>query len=661
MAEYDLMISKSIDYGRNEAVLDFAAFLISQCVVELRLLAAAELSSTLDVLTKIASRDESRTLPSAPNGLKALVEQARMKLSETGNPGSDNSIGMKELRSVSSDPRGTHESVAYMLEQWTFMYEMSRSAHSVPDNVVSVYVSQGHIMMSSEEGRERFIRVALEIIGQAFQLMSSNPEMNAFESIRSVVPVSTTSGLDYRMNLPDVIQGSGGLAGIVDSSSAYAVVDAFSKLISAVLRIESNQTLAEEILYGVLSVVVQSVNRASRISSKGKVSAVDYRLHFRLLSDLLRDLAPRMDEKSEVGLNTNNIQVLGLFANVLYFLQPKQVPGFAFAWVELLAHRHFLPRILTTRHEHGWSVFHKLLISLLSFLAPHLRASTLPDSVRTLYKGALRVLLVLLHDFPEFLCDFHFSLCDEIPTNCIQLRNLVLSAFPRSMRLPDPFLPDLKVDTLPEMSTTPRVLSKYTGSLTFNNIKGVVDSYLKSRTPASISAELIPRLMFTETGTSASSNGGRYNIPAMNALVFYVGQLAISQTQNGSGSPITLTSHMELFRNLASDLDPEGRYYFVNAVANQLRFPNNHTHYFSVLLLYLFADAKKEIVQEQIIRVLMERLIANRPHPWGLLITFIELIKNPRYNFWSHGFVRCVPEIQRLFETVARSCKMDSI
>jgi hypothetical protein len=35
----------------------------------------------------------------------------------------------------------------------------------------------------------------------------------------------------------------------------------------------------------------------------------------------------------------------------------------------------------------------------------------------------------------------------------------------------------------------------------------------------------------------------------------------------------------------------------------------------------------QEIVQEQITRVLLERLIVNRPHPWGLLITFIELIK----------------------------------
>mgnify|MGYP002379740543 FL=1 len=56
----------------------------------------------------------------------------------------------------------------------------------------------------------------------------------------------------------------------------------------------------------------------------------------------------------------------------------------------------------------------------------------------------------------------------------------------------------------------------------------------------------------------------------------------------------------------------------------------------------------------------MERLIVNRPHPWGLLITFIELIKNPRYNFWSHSFTRCATEVEKLFESVARSCILPS-
>ena len=73
-------------------------------------------------------------------------------------------------------------------------------------------------------------------------------------------------------------------------------------------------------------------------------------------------------------------------------------------------------------------------------------------------------------------------------------------------------------------------------------------------------------------------------------------------------------------------------------------------------MLFLFAESSIEIVKEQITRVLLERLIVNRPHPWGLLITFIELIKNPRYQFWSHPFTRCAPEVERLFENVARSC-----
>lgn len=46
-------------------------------------------------------------------------------------------------------------------------------------------------------------------------------------------------------------------------------------------------------------------------------------------------------------------------------------------------------------------------------------------------------------------------------------------------------------------------------------------------------------------------------------------------------------------------------------------------------------------------RVLLERLIVNRPHPWGLLITFIELIKNHNYKFWNHDFVHCAHEIEK--------------
>ena len=104
-----------------------------------------------------------------------------------------------------------------------------------------------------------------------------------------------------------------------------------------------------------------------------------------------------------------------------------------------------MPRLLADHQQKGWPLLQRLLTAALRFLEPHLRQSELSEPIRLLYKGMLRLLLVLLHDFPEFLCDHHFNFCDVIPPNCIQMRNLVLSAFPRNMRLPDPFTPNLKV------------------------------------------------------------------------------------------------------------------------------------------------------------------------------------------------------------------------
>lgn len=48
--------------------------------------------------------------------------------------------------------------------------------------------------------------------------------------------------------------------------------------------------------------------------------------------------------------------------------------------------------------------------------------------------------------------------------------------------------------------------------------------------------------------------------------------------------------------------------------------------------------------------------MAHRPHPWGLLITFIELIKNPRYDFWTRPFVKIAPEIERCVSTQCPAC-----
>ena len=119
-------------------------------------------------------------------------------------------------------------------------------------------------------------------------------------------------------------------------------------------------------------------------------------------------------------------------------------------------------------------MYAQLLIDLFKFLTPFLRNAELSKATQLLYKGTLRVLLVLLHDFPEFLCDFHYAFCDVIPPNCIQMRNLILSAFPRNMRLPDPFTPNLKVDMLTEINMPPRIMTNFANMIqpaTFKKVR----------------------------------------------------------------------------------------------------------------------------------------------------------------------------------------------
>jgi CCR4-NOT transcription complex subunit 1 len=323
----------------------------------------------------------------------------------------------------------------------------------------------------------------------------------------------------------------------------------------------------------------------------------DQRPYFRLLSNLSQDLGVS-DPKQEVS--STLLPLVNIYTQAYLSLQPTALPGFAFAWLQLISKRSFMPHLL--RNPKGWTSMHRLLSALLLFLQPFLKLGQIPDPVKKLYKGTLRVLLVLLHDFPEFLCDFHLSFCDLIPLNAVQLRNLVLSAFPRTMRLPDPFTPNLKLDIMTDVSQPPKILVDYLNPLT--PIRSHLDNYLAHQQPSDLPSKL-PGIL--------QHSPGVYNGPLITSLVVYVGSFIIAQIQN-KGTLIGSTG-MEIFKTLVEGMDSEGRYVVINCMANQLRYPNSHTSLFSNVLLNLFAESENEYLQEQITRVLVERLIVHRPHP----------------------------------------------
>ena len=589
--DIDMYFLVYIDAGRNLFWLELALSFIRQCLVE-GLATIYDFTNTFETVTKMRPTNMvlKKQLQKWLTDIKTLtVAQEEQKAAAAANGTSGGNIQSASSLPPTA-PVGTsvpatvvpgakdpvREHVTLLLDRWLRVW------NAVTDQIFSQYLQLMHQygVLKTEEAADKFFRCATEICTEA--------------CVKNVQP-STSPDQPASLN--------------------YTVIDALSKLFLLLVRLADKEATDMNVRVNLLSRILNAVARTLIEDHESKKSAkvqFDQRPYFRLLSNLSQDLGVP-EAKQEV--NPAMFPLLTSYTQTFLALQPSVVPGFAYAWVQLISRRSFMPNLLLIKGQKGWLYMHRLLSGLLQFLQPFLRASQMNESIRKLYKGTLRILLVLLHDFPEFLCDFHLSFCDLIPLNCVQLRNLILSAFPRSMRLPDPFTPNLKIDVLPEISQSPRILTDYLAPIA--GIRTHIDTYLSTKLPAELPLKL---------PTVLTSANGSYNSALITSLVIYIGTLAIMQVQNKI--PIQNSPAMEIYKQLAIQLDAEGKYILFNIMANQLRYPNSHTHFFSFVILNLFLEAENEQIQEQITRVLLERLIVHRPHPvisLDIIIKFINI------------------------------------
>ncbi|VDN52522.1 unnamed protein product [Dracunculus medinensis] len=499
----------------------------------------------------------------------------------------------------------------FILREWIQMCYSSITVRE-PQQVLAqiVHIMHEHGVLSTDEMITKFFRICTEMcVDVSYRLLKSE--------------AATTQ--------PTIVR-----------QRCYYTLDAFVKL--SCLMIKYSDGIHMQMKVSLLKKILNIVTTVLTLDHGARGNDFHAMPYHRIIIGMFNDLS------QDPILESVSWNILEAFGQALFVLQPRRVPGFAFSWLDIVGHRNFIARLLKDSADtlKTTAMYTQLIISHLKFLAPFLRNIHLPRAINTLYKGTLRVLLVILHDFPELLCEYHLVICDVIPPNCVQLRNLVLSAYPKNMRLPDPFGSCLKMEGIAEMSLEPKIHINMATIIPVD-VRTQLDDYLTNRSSIDFLAKLPG---FLQVDASATS-GCKYNMTVLNAVVLYAGMRAIQniveKQQCITMATIAHTAYMDIFQSLSVSLCTEGRYLLFNAIANQLRYPNSHTHYFSCTLLYLFLEANTEIIQEQITRILFERLVALRPHPWGLLITFVELIKNPIYGFWKHKFVRCAPEIERQF------------
>lgn len=576
--ELDVYFASCMDGGRNIVWVEVALLFIRQCLAE-GLAATYEFANSFDTVSKMRPNNAivRKQLQKWLTDLKAIAatkEEQKMAL-------------------PSNRDTAAREHVTALLERWLRVW------NSTNDQIFGQYLQLMHQygVLKTEEAADRFFRLSTELCVEASLKTGQVASPNQLEI--NAIPTLT-----------------------------FTVIDALSKLFLLLIRLADKEagdiTVRVNLQSRILNAVARTVVEDHEMKKNSKMP-FDQRPYYRLFSNLSQELGI---PDSKADPNPVMIPLLTSYCQVYLAIQPSVVPGFAYSWLQLISHKTFMPHLLLIKGQKCWPHMHKLLVAHLLFLQPFLKHAQLNDSIRRLYKGTLRVLLVLLHDFPEFLCDFHLSFCDVIPPTCVQLRNLVLSAFPRTMRLPDPFTPNLKVDLLPEISQPPRILTDHMAPLIERGIRQRLDSYISTKQPADLPSILVAFIQPT---------GSNFSIPLLTSVIVYVGSQAILQLQ--TKVPLQNSPSMEIFRFLINSFDAEGRYYLFNVMANQLRYPNSHTHYFSCVLLWLFSESDSEYLQEQITRVLLERLIVHRPHPVSFYFYSHCHLINSMLTCITHSFI----------------------
>ncbi|KAI9709694.1 MAG: hypothetical protein M1820_003096 [Bogoriella megaspora] len=520
----------------------------------------------------------------------------------------------------------TTDQIEYIFEEWIHLQPSGQQMQDVTEKSVTAFILQigSRRMLATNEDAALFFRVCIDM---------------------------ALAGYEEQVNI------------MGDLDTAYLRVDALASLITKLVQHHAQVDGAvrftkAQYFDAILSLVVMVIydyyhRTGDRFNQK---------VFFRFFSSLLFELTGTRQSHVLAPIRNDCILVV---ARALIALQPRFMPGFAFAWQSLISHRVFMPALLKMPGHAGWDSCLKLFEGLLSYAGELVKPMEPSALARDFYRGVLRISLVMHHDFPEFLTENHFSLCNAIPAHCTQLRNLVVSAFPHSFpELPDPFTSGLKVDRFEEARKVPIIRGDLEGVLDDAHVKDLIDDILGGSVP-DLSDIQVSRIL-QAINSPARIETGLGHVPInvdttlLHAIVLYVGSSAVgTSSAKGSSSFISHSPHARLLERLARELSPQGRHFFISAIVNQLRYPNAYTQYFCYALLHLFksADLTDSIipedvntvleVQQQITRVLLERLNVNRPHPWGLIITLLEILKNPDYKFWQLDSIRAVPDVER--------------
>ena len=314
-----------------------------------------------------------------------------------------------------------------------------------------------------------------------------------------------------------------------------------------------------------------------------------------------------------------------------------------------------------------------LLIQILNYL-DSLNQKIISDYNYVIFIEKLyKFFFLLSNSYPEFVSSYYYQLITSLSgeaSSFIQLKNIILSASPRNIPLPDI---ELGISNTEEDDKTEDSNSTGENNININNnlfsnikktatiiydtgfllekkgIKALIDKYINEEKDTFL-VNLVKLLESIEDEKEENQ--------IFNAIVIYWSQSKhkhyLSEKSIKSKEII-----FKFYLYLLNRLNENQRSLLINAILNSMRFPSVQTMSYSLLFQELFFDLKNDEIKEHMLNNILERLLY-KPLPWGLKYTMVNLYKKDKFQKMIKPFIEKY-KLGDVIHKIVNNCKENNL
>jgi len=310
----------------------------------------------------------------------------------------------------------------------------------------------------------------------------------------------------------------------------------------------------------------------------------------------------------------------------LHNLRPLAKPSFTFPWIMLATEKHLIG---TLSDRSNWEL-------IATIIADYCSAVTLVDQTSEifglLYRSLLRFILILEHDFPDFVVWAAQELALLLPPGFSQLRNILLNAAPENTVLSPP-------------SRAIKKMMKMPGIDSYNP-----QAFLIPQGPYSVKMDFSGDFV-----KQFENNGG-----AGPYVVWLACNEASESTPEKINTSVKETAAYNAIVTMISKIGPGEIDIITQAITGLLdclRYPNRVTLFAIRAVIALFqsgievAGSPPIGLDELVLRLLAERAVAEEPHPWGIRVVMRSLLMDKTIDIYNREFVQRSDSIAHFLKT----------